>query len=148
MNLSPDGKKRLDAMKKALAAGLPLAGLLAMAACSKGPQEGNSTQPEKNWVYLGEAEPAMQFDSLGEDEDAVMGDLIDEQSFLIPDEPAPELGPIEDLIISEDYTTSGLVLDHHGALELPRGRSKRPENFSDDVIVRVEDAPQAEEETP
>lgn len=32
MNLDPEGKKRLESMKKTLAAGLPLAGLLAAAA--------------------------------------------------------------------------------------------------------------------
>ena len=32
MNLEPEGRKRLDSMKKTLAAGLPLAGLLAAAA--------------------------------------------------------------------------------------------------------------------
>ncbi len=136
MNLSPEGKKRLDAMKKALAAGLPLAGLLAMAACSKGQQEGTSSQPQRNWVYLGVAE-----------EDAVMGDFIDERSFLIPDNPAPDIGPIEELVIAEDCTTSGLMFDQEPR-QLPGGDGKRTANSSDDVIVRVEDAPQAQEETP
>ena len=36
MKLEQDGRKRLEAMKKALAAGLPLAGLLAAAGCSGG----------------------------------------------------------------------------------------------------------------
>ena len=36
MKLEHDGRKQLDAMKKALAAGLPLAGLLAAAGCSGG----------------------------------------------------------------------------------------------------------------
>lgn len=136
MNLSPEGKTRLDAMKKALAAGLPLAGLLAMAACSKGQQDETSSQPQRNWVYLGVAE-----------EDAVMGDFIDERSFLIPDNPAPDIGPIEDLVIAEDCTTSGLMFDQEPR-QLPGGDGKRTANSSDDVIVRVEDAPQAQEETP
>jgi hypothetical protein len=145
MNLSPEGKKRLDAMKKALAAGLPLAGLLAMAACSKGQQEETSSQPQRNWVYLGETGPVMQFDS--SEDDAVMGDFIDERSFLIPDNPAPDIGPIEELVIAEDCTTSGLMFDQEPR-QLPGGDGKRTSNSSDDVIVRVEDAPQAQEETP
>lgn len=53
MNLDPEGKKRLESMKKTLAAGLPLAGLLAAAAtvgtaaqgCSSGAVMGKMPAP-------------------------------------------------------------------------------------------------------
>ena len=42
MNLTPDGKQRLAAMKKTLAAGLPLAGMLAAVAAGVAMQGGTS----------------------------------------------------------------------------------------------------------
>lgn len=65
MNLDPEGKKRLASMKKTLAAGLPLAGLLAAAAtvgvatqgCSSGAVMGKMPAPPT------EEQPALDRDT-------------------------------------------------------------------------------------
>ena len=65
MKLEPEGKKRLESMTKTLAAGLPLAGLLATAAvtgtvaqgCSSGAVMGKMPAPptEEEWGLDGDA---------------------------------------------------------------------------------------------
>lgn len=64
MKLEPEGRKRLESMKKTLAAGLPLAGLLAAAAtvgaaaqgCSSGAVMGKMPAPptEEEWALDGD----------------------------------------------------------------------------------------------
>ena len=75
MKLEPEGKKRLETMKKTLAAGLPLAGLLAASAAVGAASEGCAIrqpmgrfpsepppaqakeQEQEVWPYLGELVP-------------------------------------------------------------------------------------------
>ena len=67
MKLEPEGKKRLETMKKTLAAGLPLAGLLAASAAVGAAAQGcierhtmgkfpSDPQPEE-WVLDGDIAP-------------------------------------------------------------------------------------------
>lgn len=67
MKLEPEGRKRLDSMKKTLAAGLPLAGLLAAAAVT-----GTSAQGCSSGAVMGKM-PAPPT----EEERALDGDVIE-----------------------------------------------------------------------
>ena len=149
MKLSPSGRNRLDAMKKALAAGLPLAGLLAAAACSKGPQAETSAQSKSNWVYLGEAEAPLELDPPSWiTEDIPMGELIPDDPVGEPDLPKDELHiDTTELCIAADVPTSGVLV--------PPDVSHPPEvggevdwHSDDDVVIRVEDAAPAENGEP
>ncbi len=81
MNLEQSGRNRLAAMKKALAAGLPLAGLLAAAGCS-------ATSPEIAGPTAGSVPcpppPVQAVPDLVEEEWATEGMLLS------PDEELPE----------------------------------------------------------
>lgn len=141
MKLSPTGRNRLEAMKRALAAGLPLAGLLAAAACSKEPEGKNSTQPQRDWRYLGEVKL---------EECEPMGDLIpdepEDNCSGIDQEPIPVSEPewSGELEIATDVATLGILLPPD-ALQPPEGGGEAEGHADDDVVVRVEDASPAED---
>lgn len=95
MNLDPEGKKRLESMKKTLAAGLPLAGLLAAAAtvgaaaqgCSSGAVMGKMPAPPPP-----EEQPALDRDTpsprlLPESPTATAGLILMPEAPPIPDPP-------------------------------------------------------------
>lgn len=155
MKLEPDGRRRLEAMKRALAAGLPLAGLLAAAACSKEPQEKATSQLQRNWVYRGEAEAPMEFDSAEEEFiPCNMGVLI-EPSSLLPFDQLPD--DEEELVIDTDMDacqdTEKVRLESpvitQGVFAPPSPSKPLPLEIyrsDDDVVVRVEDADSEEAE--
>lgn len=98
MNLTPEGKKRLEKMKKTLAAGLPLAGLLAATVAVGVASEGcairqpmgrfpSEPQPEE-WVEDGYLVPAEQLPPEVPDVPAVPDVPVDEQK-ATPAEPQP-----------------------------------------------------------
>lgn len=146
MKLSPTGRNLLEAMKRALAAGLPLAGLLAAAACSKGSQAESSPQAKSNWVYLGEAEAPLELDPPSWiTEDIPTGELVPDNPVGEPDLPNDELLiDTTELCIAADVSTSGVLV--------PPDASQPPENGGEadgradgDVVIRVEDASPAED---
>ena len=145
MKLDPDGRKRLDAMKKALAAGLPLAGLLAAAACTKEPRQEEAEQTQRNWVYRGEVESPAELEPV-EDEYVSEGLLIPpgEDEYPPPDIVTDMLG---ELSIAEDVSTLGILLPPD-ALQPTEGGGEVNWPSDDDVVVRVEDAVPAEEGHP
>ena len=144
MKLSPSGKNRLDAMKKALAAGLPLAGLLVAAACSKDVTDETTPQPQRNWRYLGE---------LGKDVtmelDGTMGELIPDEPEDTPSGSESDLMemPCEDLIIAEEVPTRGIVLSSAESLP-PKDGCEVDWHSDEDVVIRVKDATSAENGEP
>ena len=94
MKLEPEGKKRLEAMKKALAAGVPLAGMLAASAAvgasaqgcaSRTPMGRFPSEPQQEeWVLDGDIAPVEQIPP--EEEFVTMGEIV------APDIPkAPEV---------------------------------------------------------
>ena len=110
MKLEPEGKKRLESMKKTLAAGLPLAGLLAASAAvgvaSEGcairqpmgrfpsepqPAPAKEQEPEV-WPYLGELVPDEPPEEWVLDGDIPSPDLPHE----VPDVPAVPDGPVDE----------------------------------------------------
>lgn len=101
MNLDADGKKRLAAMKAALAAGLPLAGLLAgTAGCAGSDSPGTmGTFPNPDAVI---EQPA----PLKDEADATMGDVPppEEQPAETPDD---ESGTIQK--IPEEWVVDGFI---------------------------------------
>ena len=97
MKLDPEGKKRLESMKKALAAGLPLAGLLAASAAVGVVSQGCATsqpmgrfpaepQPEE-WVEDGYLVPAEQLPPEVPDVPAVPDVPVEQKA--TPAEPQP-----------------------------------------------------------
>lgn len=138
MKLDPNGRKRLDAMKKALAAGLPLAGLLAVAACSKEPAGKNATQPQRDWRYLGEVE---ECEPMG-----LIPDEPEDNGSAIDSEPIPVIDPEwnDELQIATDVATLGILLPPD-ALQPPEGVGAAEGQEGGDVTVRIVDLPPAEE---
>ena len=141
MKLDPNGRKRLDAMKKALAAGLPLAGLLAAAACSKGPEGKASAQPQRDWRYLGEVE---ECEPMG-----LIPDEPEDNGSAIDPEPIPVMDPEwnDELKIATDVATLGILLPPD-ALQSPEGGGETEGQSDDDVTVRIVDLPPVEEVQP
>ena len=74
MKLDENGRKRLDAMKKALAAGLPLAGLLATADLAAGCGRGKPFALQGTVPRPSRERPSIK--SEGPVENVVMGDLL------------------------------------------------------------------------
>lgn len=108
MKLDENGRKRLDAMKKALAAGLPLAGLLAATAAfaadpPERPVPGRIPAPPPPEAWRTAGEPAPPPAAPGENpvpatppDDDSWGDAVDGFISLAPppeDEPAPSVTP-------------------------------------------------------
>lgn len=97
MNLDPEGKKRLESMKKTLAAGLPLAGLLAASAVTGAAGQGcgycvpgivvhSSPAPPEEWAPDGD-DTAPKTIPFPEGEFAVTAGLM-----MLPEEPeVPEI---------------------------------------------------------
>ena len=136
MKLESDGRKRLEAMRKALAAGLPLVGLLA-AACSKDPQGGASSQQQRDWRYLGERE-VERSEPILDDAYIPMGEIVaDNSDGICP--PDIDIDTIEELQIATDVSTLGILLPP-GALQPPEDGGEVDWHSNDDVVVRVEDA--------
>ena len=78
MKLDENGRKRLDAMKKALAAGLPLAGLLATADLAAGCGRGKPFSLQGTVPRPSRERPSIK--SEGPVENVVMGDFLPSQS--------------------------------------------------------------------
>lgn len=147
MKLEPEGKKRLESMKKTLAAGLPLAGLLAAAACSK---EAQKTEAQRNWVYRGEAEEPVALDSPAwQTEDQPMGDLLVDNPVEAPEEIPiavridTDMDRVRVLPLTRTIVTHGIM----ASPIVPQTAASGKERDSDeDVVVRVEDTVQADEQ--
>ena len=91
MKLEPEGKEKLEAMKKRLAAGVPLAGMLAASAAVGASTEGclgtprgrfPSEPPPEEWVLDGDIAPVEQIPP--EEEFVTMGAMVAPD---IPEEP-------------------------------------------------------------
>ena len=91
MKLEPEGKKRLEAMKKRLASGLPLAGMLAASAavgsatggCLRTPMRRFPAEPQpEEWVLDGDMAAVEQIPP--EEEFVTMGEMVVPD---IPEEP-------------------------------------------------------------
>ena len=94
MKLNADGRRRLEAMKKALAAGMPLAGLLAFAAgCGKGAGEGKTSHWQGE-IIIGNA-PKLELDSPCEEDSVPMGEIIEDNPIAM--DALSELGKMEDI---------------------------------------------------
>ena len=106
MKLEPEGRKRLEAMKKTLAAGVPLAGMLAASAAvgaatqgclARTPMGRFPAEPQQEeWVLDGDIAPVEQippeeeFVTMGEP--AVPGGPEVPENPEIPENPEPETG--------------------------------------------------------
>ncbi len=94
MKLSPDGKMRLAVLKRALAVGLSLARLLAVAVgCEKGSGEGESTCLQEEVIL--EDVLQLELDPHGGEDAGPMGDLIPADSDLV--DSLSELIEVEDI---------------------------------------------------
>ena len=80
MKLAENGRKRLDAMKKALAAGLPLAGLLATADLATGCGRGKPFALQGTVPSPSREKPSIKSEGPVEVENVVMGDFLPSQS--------------------------------------------------------------------
>ncbi|MBR6020998.1 MAG: hypothetical protein IK066_01110 [Kiritimatiellae bacterium] len=149
MKLNTDGRKRLDAMKKALAAGLPLAGLLAAAACSK---EAQKAEAQRNWVYRGEAEEPVALDPPAwQTDDQPMGDLLVDNPVEAPEQIPIEVRIATDMDRVEVHPLTSQIVTHGimaPPIVSPSAANGEKRDSDDDVVVSVEDAPPAEEGQP
>jgi hypothetical protein len=137
MKLNADGRRRLELMKKALAAGMPLAGLLAVSAgCGKGADE-KPVQWQGKIVIVEDEGPLGLLD--GEECEADEGrETTGEQE---------ELPSLIELKLAEEVSTIGILLPEDLPLQklLPSPEDNGNRSPGDDVVVRVEDAEGREE---
>ena len=142
MRLEAEGKARLEAMKRALAAGVPLAGLLAGAA-------------------VGSSEAVAEERGFGGDIVVSMGDLTAGGTTSEPDDaakpgqwpeteagekeapmdvPSPEVPEeLEELTIAEDCKTLGILLPSTALSQAERG-GEAEHRAADDVVIRLLDS--------
>ena len=101
MNLDAEGKSRLEAMKKAVAVGLPLAGLLAGAAVQILPEPAEGAAWQVRGKMVAQEEPAPSHGVMSPDQEPP--DLEDEtmpsMGLFPPDEPCE---PPEEKVEDED----------------------------------------------
>jgi hypothetical protein len=147
MRLEAEGKARLEAMKRALAAGVPLAGLLAGAAV------GSSEAVAEEWGFGGDIVVSMGDLTAGgttsePDDAAKPGQWPETEKEAPMDVPSPESPEeLEELTIAADCKTLGILLPSTALSQAERG-GEADHRVADDVVIRLEDAPPNGESQP
>lgn len=147
MRLEAEGKARLEAMKRALAAGVPLAGLLA------GAVVGSSEAVAEEWGFGGDIVVSMGDLTAGgatsEPDDAAKPGQWPEseagEKEAPMDVPSPEVP--EELTIATDVKTLGILLPSTALSQAERG-GEADHRADDDVVIHLEDTPPNGESQP